>query len=299
VSATRRAVLQRRLRQHRADVVATQYLQDTGEKELWRISVRVPAGEEVDYGKFLERLRGHVEPVLEAAAADGITDVHAEYCGGVPLVHKAQSQLLQDLIKSFLLAFGLIGITMAVLLRSAAAGAVSMIPNLLPAAVVFGIMGSTGVGVEIGAVMTASAALGIAVDDTLHFVTWFRRSVATGHSRQRAVRHAYARCGTAMLQTSLICGLGLLMFALSEFTPVCRFAWLMFSLLMAALVGDLIVLPAILVSPLGRSFCPSRRGGSVPDVPPSEAADAKRTEAAVFSDEYAQPVQEAKAESPL
>ncbi|MBC8351940.1 MAG: hypothetical protein H8E66_08115 [Planctomycetes bacterium] len=61
-----------------------------------------------------------------------------------------------------------------------------------------------------------------------------------------------------MIQASLICGLGLLVFGLSDFVPIARFAWVMFAMLMSALVADLIVLPAILLSPLGRTFEPLR-----------------------------------------
>jgi hypothetical protein len=67
-----------------------------------------------------------------------------------------------------------------------------------------------------------------------------------------------------MLQTSLICGLGLLVFAASPFMPVARFAWLMFILLMAALVGDLLALPALLASPAGRLIHSARSRHSTP-----------------------------------
>ena len=60
--------------------------------------------------------------------------------------------------------------------------------------IVFGIMGWADIVVDIGAMMTASAALGIAVDDTLHFVTWFRRGLAQNYSRRTAVLHAFQRC---------------------------------------------------------------------------------------------------------
>lgn len=259
--ATRWVVTERRLARHRSDFIAVRYLCDTDQEELWRISVRVPAGNNVEFGPFLKELQQQVNPVIEAAAGS-FPGVRAEFCGGVPLVHEAQHQLLQDLIKSFLLAFVLIGITMAVLLRSVWAGALSMIPNIWPSVLVFGIMGWVAFEVEIGSMMTASAALGIAVDGTLHFVTWFRRGLSQGYSRKEAVLFAYTQCGTAMTETSLICGFGMLVFAISPFTPIARFAWLMFTLLTAALVGDLIVLPAILIGPLGRIFQPR---GSRPD----------------------------------
>ncbi|MCA9070829.1 MAG: hypothetical protein KDA84_17990, partial [Planctomycetaceae bacterium] len=53
---------------------------------------------------------------------------------------------------------------------------------------------------------------------------------------------------------SIICGLGLLTFGLSDFVPTARFAWMMLAFLMLALIGDLLLLPALLISPLGRCF---------------------------------------------
>jgi len=100
----------------------------------------------------------------------------------------------------------------------------------------------------------------VAVDDTVHFLTWFRRGVQQGLDRVQAVMLAYDRCATAMLQTTIIGGLGLAVFATSTFTPTQQFGYLMISMLGAALVGDLLLLPAILAGPLGKFF-----GGEAPE----------------------------------
>jgi len=139
-------------------------------------------------------------------------------------------------------------------LRSPIAGMISMIPNVFPIIIIFGSLGWLGIKVDIGIMMTASVALGVAVDDTVHFLTWFRRGVTRGMNRVEAVMLAYDRCATAMLQTTIIGGLGLAVFATSTFTPTQQFGYLMISMLGAALIGDLLLLPAILVSPLGRFF---------------------------------------------
>jgi hypothetical protein len=129
-----------------------------------------------------------------------------------------------------------------------------MIPNVFPALIVFGCLGWADSSVDIGAMMTASAALGIAVDDTLHFLVWFRRGADEGLPRRDAVRYAFEHCATPMLQTSLICGVGLFVFVLSPFGPTARFGWLMAIMLALAVAADLVLLPAMLVSPLGRCF---------------------------------------------
>ncbi|MBI1246280.1 MMPL family transporter [bacterium] len=210
--------------------------------ELWRISARVHAGDRLDYGALMQRVR---KAVGEATA--DMPNAKPIYSGSVPLIFKAQSEMLKDLIKSFGLAFVMIAIIMMILLRNMLTGLFSMIPNVLPPLLAFGTMGFLGLSVEIGSLLTASAALGIAVDDSLHFISWFKRGLQAGRTRLEATCLAYEHCGVAMTQTSLICSLGLLVFALSPFTPIARFAWLMFTLLMVALLCDLFILPAILL----------------------------------------------------
>ncbi|MCM2372490.1 MMPL family transporter [Rhodopirellula sp. ICT_H3.1] len=194
------------------------------------------------------------------------------FTGVVPVVYKAQRTLLGSLLESIMMAFVLIGLVMIVLLNPGsfpsqwlaprnlldgiAAGAVSMIPNLFPVLLIFGLMGIAGIAVDIGTMMTASVAMGVAVDDTIHFLSWYRQFLEENKSRYEAVIETYRKVGPAMTQTTIVGGLGLFVFALSTFTPTQRFGTLMLVMLAAALVGDLILLPALLVSPLGKCFKP-------------------------------------------
>ena len=105
--------------------------------------------------------------------------------------------------------------------------------------------------VDIASILTASVALGIAIDDTLHFVTWFKIGQQKGLLRADAVRYAYSKCSTAMCQTTLIFCSALLVFLQTEFLPIRTFAILMVLMLNGALLGDLVLLPAILAGKLG------------------------------------------------
>ncbi|MFP6691497.1 MAG: MMPL family transporter [Pirellulales bacterium] len=208
-------------------------------------------------------IRRHARRLVDARSGqDGAIDVQTMktagispvYTGVVPLVYKAQRTLLSGLVNSTGLAFVLICVVMILILRSPLAGLLSMIPNVFPVLVIFGGMGWLGIYVDIGTMMCASVAMGVAVDDTVHYLTWFRRGILSGLDRRAAVRLAYERCATAMIQTTIIGGLGLAVFMLSTFTPTRRFGLLMLILLSAALVGDLIFLPALLAGPIGRFF---------------------------------------------
>ena len=219
------------------------------------------------------------------AAVDRGDLIQVIYTGVVPIVYKAQRTLLTSLIDSIGAAFIMIALVMMLLLRNGRfgllnmfnvrAGLTAMIPNVFPVVLIFGFMGYVEILVDIGTMMTASVAMGVAVDDTIHFLTWFRESVAAGHTRHEAILIAYRRCAPAMTQTTLIGGLGLAVFAFSTFTPTQCFGVMMLALLTAALVGDLIFLPALLAGPLGKYFCPREtmpRKGAV-GAPRGAAAD--------------------------
>lgn len=256
-NTTVRTLVARRMHSNLDEYRKLGFVGEDESHQLWRVSTRVSASE-LDYAVFLDEVHETVDAalLLENKGRSDDSQVAAKICGAVPLIQMAQKQLLSDFIWSLTLAFGLIGLTIVILLRSPVAGMVSMVPNVFPTIVVFGWMGWRGTAIDIGTMMTASVALGVAVDDTLHFLIWVRREMLQGKSREEAIHTAFRQSATAMLQTSLICGIGMSPFMVSPFGPIAGFAGMMFALLMMALVGDLILLPALIASPLGKSFMP-------------------------------------------
>ncbi len=220
-----------------------------------------------------EKPRTHVsldDPT--ATAKEKGLPLQVTYTGVVPIVYKAQRTLLESLINSIISAFFMIGAVMTLLLmwgswraRNLPSGLLSMLPNVFPVVIIFGFMGHRRVLIDIGTMMCTSVAMGVAVDDTIHFLAWFRHACRMGMSRREAILESYRRVATAMTQTTLIGGLGLAVFSFSTFTPTQRFGTMMLTLLLAALVGDLIMLPALLAGPLGRFFVPkpSKKAGAV------------------------------------
>lgn len=235
--------------------------------DLWRVSLRVwSLREDIDYAVFIDDVKAVVDKEIADAERrlfddpeDAAGAITAVYTGMVPLVYKTQHELLAGLRDSFITSFLMIGVTMAFILRSPLAGFCAMIPNVFPVVIVFGFMGQAGFLVDVGTVMTASVALGIAVDDTIHFLTWFRDGIDQGMSQKQATMFAYSRCATSMFQTTLIAGLGLAAFALSTFTPTQMFGIMMLAILSAALFGDIIFLAALLNTPIGRVFRPRKK----------------------------------------
>ena len=263
-----RSVMDRMKRQAKIDLwddgfkslVDAKLVRVIDEAMYWRISLRVAALNDIDYGRFIGTVSQNVDEQIAHLDIDGMS---ASLTGGIPLVYKAQHQILRDLMVSFLTAFLIITVIMILVLRSIQAGIVAMIPNVFPPLVVFGAMGWWNYSCEIGSVMTASVALGIAVDDTLHFLTWYRRGTVEGLSRFASIRHAFEHCAKAMIDTSLICSVGVMPFLFGVFMPSAKFAALLMIMLMTALPGDLILLPALLAGPIGILFRLRRRSKNV------------------------------------
>ncbi|MEZ6073559.1 MAG: MMPL family transporter [Pirellulales bacterium] len=251
----RRRILDRQVLRNEEHFESLRMLAETDDARLWRISTRVPALSGVPQQQCLADVKSVVEPVLSH-----IPGASAVYTGVMPLVARAQEILLRDLIISFTTAFAIVALIMIAALKSWRCGLLAMVPNLFPAIIVFGAMGWLRIPVDVGAMMTASVAFGIAVDDTMHMMTWFRSDLDTGQDVTAAVLGAFHHCGRAMTQTTLICGLGMFVFAVSDFEPTRRFAWLMFLLLSTALVGDLVLLPALLAGSVGRRIFAGRDG---------------------------------------
>lgn len=185
--------------------------------------------------------------------------VCAVYTGVVPIVYKAQRSLLDSLVQSTFWSFITITPLMMWISRSFWGGLVSMLPNVLPVLMVFGGMGWLGIDVDVGAMMTASIALGVAVDDTIHYLNWYREELDRLGDRKLAILAAYKHCATPTLQAATISGIGLSIFALSTFTPTQRFGVLMLVILWMGAVAELIFFPAILAGPLGLVFKPRKR----------------------------------------
>lgn len=288
--STARMTLDRRLTQRQDRLEKTGYLDSGDGEQLWRISLRVAALNDIDYGAFISELRRVVDPELdkqlaanavsrETGDAVAVRGIRATYTGMVPVVYKAQRSLLDGLLFGFGTDLALVVVAVIVLMRHWSSGLLICLSSIFPAVLIFGWMSWNDIVVDIGTVMTPSVALGVTIDDVVHFLLWFRRGIEKGLDRRNAVLLAYHGCARAMYQSWGVIGLGLSMFAFSSFTPTMRFGALMVTLLTAGLVGNLLFLPALLTGPLGGVIAASikrqmarRERKLAPEVTPIPAA---------------------------
>ncbi|MDX1945527.1 MAG: MMPL family transporter, partial [Pirellulaceae bacterium] len=141
------------------------YVVENEDAEYWRLSVRVRAAEDLDYGQFQQHLRGQVEPHLAAAQGSGPATIRATYTGTVPIIYKARRSLLDGMILGFGTDVLLIVVAAMLATRHWSNGILLLLASIFPMLTVFGAMGLAGVVVDIGSVMTPCVALGVTVDD--------------------------------------------------------------------------------------------------------------------------------------
>ena len=181
----------------------------------------------------------------EALAREGAPDdVKVSADSGIRSILEADRRIVRSQRKSVLWSVGLIGLVLAVLWRSVALAVLALAVNLLPVGLIIALQGFAGVPLNSVTIMVAAIALGIAVDDTIHFITHWRDEMMGGASASEAARRAMEVKGRPIVATTAILVGMVGVFWVSSFPPVVHFGLLLAVGLVGALVSALVLLPA-------------------------------------------------------
>lgn len=159
----------------------------------------------------------------------------------------ALDSFIRDLLSSLLLAIVIIFAMMTVVFRSLKIGLVSVLPNVTPLVLTFGYMGWAGVDLNTTTIIIFAISIGLAVDDTIHFLARFREEQARRDDIREALLFTYFGAGRAILLTSVLLVTGLFILLLSDFVPTNYFGKLTGITIAGAVLGDLFLLPPILL----------------------------------------------------
>ena len=168
-------------------------------------------------------------------------------------------QIIRDLGKSLALATAIVFVVMTVSFRSIRFGLISVIPNAFPLTFAAALLVIGSEPLRLASAITFSICLGIAVDDTIHFLARFRLERLSGKSPREAIRQALSTVGIAMIVTSVILVGGFAAMTASRMPPIELFGQLASVAIIAALVGDLVILPALLLCFCGPAINASAR----------------------------------------
>lgn len=154
--------------------------------------------------------------------------------------------LLGGIVWGLSSAFVVIIVVCTLLFRSLRLAAIAFLPNAFPIVIVFGSMGLVGLPMNSGSAMVSTIALGIALNDTVHFILHYRRHRDAGLDCESAMAETIGEAGRPIVLTSVVNTAGFSIFVLSDFRPLFHFGLLSTAAMLAAVLGDLVLLPNLL-----------------------------------------------------
>ena len=179
------------------------------------------------------------------------------YLSGISVIYNNLLQsLFQSLIGSLTIVFSAIFIMFIILFRSLYMALIAMIPNLLSAASVLGIIGWSGIPLDIMTVTVAAISIGIGVDNTIHYVHRFLKEYDLQKNYDLAIKNSHATIGRAMFYTSLTIVLGFMILVSSNFNPSVFFGIFTSFSMIIAILAALMLLPVLIrhLKPFGRNL---------------------------------------------
>ena len=187
-------------------------------------------------------------PIIQAAWEKANPDLPQVTPTGVVHVFNLISYRdVRSMLTGTLIAIVLISGLIMLTLRSLRIGVISLIPNLIPAAMAFGLWGYSVGAVTLAIAVVIAATLGIVVDDTVHFLSKYQRARADGKSPENAVRYTFRTVGMALLITTVSLVAGFAILAQSGFAVNGDMAKLTAITISLALLADFLLLPSLLI----------------------------------------------------
>ncbi|MCK5310756.1 MAG: MMPL family transporter [Desulfobacteraceae bacterium] len=207
---------------------------------LSRITVVTTWTDAVVCMNFISRIEQKFNQVFKNGSELTVTGLMA-------LLARAINAAIFSMVKSYAAAFIVVAIMMILLLGSLKLGLVSMVPNLLPIFIILGLMGFLNVPFDLNSLMIGSIALGLVVDDTVHFMYNFQKQYDDTHNAEHAIFETITGTGKAMLITSLVLSTGFFVLVAASLNHVVRFGVFTGLTILVALLGDFLLAPALMV----------------------------------------------------
>ncbi len=204
-----------------------------------RFTAKLPWADGVYYSELIDDLTERFHRVLGA-------DVKVAVTGMVALLSRTMYATILSMSESYLIAAGVITIMMILLLGDFRIGLISMIPNLTPIILTLGIIGWFGLPLDLFTILIGSIAIGLAVDDTIHFMHNYRRYHHDTGDVEEAVRKTLLTTGRAMLVTTIVLSVGFFIYMFANMYNIQDFGMLTGFTIIMALMADFFLAPALM-----------------------------------------------------
>ncbi|MCJ8163544.1 MMPL family transporter [Pontibacter sp. E15-1] len=173
--------------------------------------------------------------------------LHTRLTGSSILLDKNNAYVTKNMMQGLLIAFGVIALIVGLVFRSLRMVVISLIPNVIPLLMIGGLMGFMGVNMTVSISIIFTIAFGIAVDDTIHFLSKLKLELLAGKSLPYAVKRTFISAGKAIIITSCILVAGFLTLVLSTFDATFYVGLFVSLTLLFAVVADLYLLPVLIL----------------------------------------------------
>ncbi len=204
-----------------------------------RFTAKAPWTDAIEYRSILDQIENKAKELFAGKADVMVT-------GMITLFAKTIDIMISTTITSYLIAGVVITLMMILLIGNLKIGLISMIPNLTPIIVTLGMMGFVGMPLDMFTLLIGSIAIGIAVDDTIHFFHNYRKYYSETGSSKLAIEHTLTTAGRAMLVTTIVLTLGFWIFMLAGMNNLFNFGLLTGIALLLAFLADVLLAPALL-----------------------------------------------------
>ncbi|HLW69728.1 MAG TPA: MMPL family transporter [Candidatus Binataceae bacterium] len=175
-------------------------------------------------------------------------EVSVRPTGSLILLNGATDDIVRGQIISLAFAIAVIFVVLWLLFLSIKVGFLSLLPNVLAILLLFGVMGITGIPLNVGTSVIASIAIGIAVEDAIRYLARLSDETRATDDQDKAIARTIATVGKPIIYASTALGLGFMVFLFSNFVPIQTFGFLTALTVLTALVNDLVLLPALLAT---------------------------------------------------
>ena len=210
------------------------------------ISVQLKNAGSNEYKEFFKDIQRDINKEFNGLK-DRYPDIKVQITGSFALMMRLADNISNNQFKSLAIAAVVISLLLMITLGSFQAGVMSIIPNLIPASLAFGLMGLLGVPLDTDTLMIAPLIIGIAVDDTIHFISHYRMSLAQNHNMKLALVETINEVGQAVTFTTLILGCGFLMLTFSDYLGLAKIGTFGSLAIFVALLCDLLFFPALIM----------------------------------------------------
>jgi uncharacterized protein len=210
------------------------------------LTAKVPWNDSVTYIDFISYVTRNVDEIFGGEFEIGFTGISQ-------ILMTTATAMIRSTIKSYAIAAVIITLLMILLIGKIKIGFISMIPNLTPIVITLGLMGWFGINLDLFSMLIGSIAIGLAVDDTIHFFHNFKKYHDKSGNVKEAVQQTLSTTGRAMLVTTLVLATGFWLFMFATMNNLFYFGLLTGITLVFAFLADIIIAPALMAFVMRKS----------------------------------------------